>query len=198
MKRTAYIMYRDAEFGTINWCEQEESYEYYLLTPNEEIRLFKENFDFWCSTGHCPLIEISCQPHEEEWWEELSRKLKGDITIMLKQESMVRFTHKGGKTTAKDYEYALFYWYWGRNSMKLKTVPSTLTIFNQNDLKFPAKGDLFIDLVIAACEREWGDAPAKEIQKPVFFGLFKRNERYSEKCKRIMDWLAENGDVKYI
>jgi hypothetical protein len=96
----------------------------------------------------------------------------------------IKMIHGEGKETrAKSASLALNLWFVCRCKSKLPRNPKSFEVYTQDHLNHPTAGQPFLDIVVAACEREFNKFP--EIKE----------DDFEKQCWSILEWLSKHGDV---
>jgi len=86
------------------------------------------------------------------------------------------------QTMAERASLALLYWFGARVKHAFPKNPEMLKVYVY-EYKHPTKGQPFLNIVIAACEREFNKTP------PLIW------RDYEDYCWLILKWLHKHGDV---
>ncbi len=102
--------------------------------------------------------------------------------------TQIKMTHGKARllTCAQKPSIALLHWFWSRCKYKLPENPEMFKVY-VFPRKFPTKGQPFLDIVIAACEREFNKTP------PLIWKDYAGT--YEDYCMWLLKWLHEHGDI---
>ena len=98
----------------------------------------------------------------------------------------ITFYHGQFVTRAKTPSLALVLWYGSWTPPMLPSDPEPCKVYLQ-PVRYPTEGKAFLDLVVAACEREIG-------QEPPISSVY--NVIWEKQCWHILKWMNQHGMIE--